>query len=249
MGAFQALIKASSNSTYCGFLSLSGCRIIGACSRASTAFANKALENEALMRFSTRLIKLVARASELTKGVTPASSSETKTVMTTKLRPVADGIAAVAYALHPLVKENCETAHPADFLCDSGVAESCCDALNIYSSFSTSIVMTMDGMTPGTDASSKVIEEYKCSQHLAIFSLLNVLRLPLAFIPTKGSNAEKVGGVANRKLMTVLKEKNVLGTLLKCVKSMKTDLEMKALRKYNSNGEDDEEEENNTNKQ
>ena len=51
MGAFQALIKASSNSTYCGFLSLSGCRIIGACSRASTAFANKALENEALMRF------------------------------------------------------------------------------------------------------------------------------------------------------------------------------------------------------
>ena len=47
--------------------------------------------------------------------------------------------------------------------------------------------------------------------------------------------------------MTVLKEKNVLGTLLKCVKSMKTDLEMKALRKYNSNGEDDEEEENNTN--
>ena len=107
--------------------------------------------------------------------------------------------------------------------------------------------MTMDGMTLGTDASSKVIEEYKCSQHLAIFSLLNVLRLPLAFIPTKGSNAEKVGGVANRKLMTVLKEKNVLGTLLKCVKSMKTDLEMKALRKYNSNGEDDEEEENNTN--
>ena len=138
------------------------------------AFANKALENEALMRFSTRLIKLVARASELTKGVTPASSSETKTVMTTKLRPVADGIAAVAYAFHPLVKENCETAHPADFLCDSGVAESCCDALDIYSSFSTSIVMTMDGMTPGTDASSKVIEEYKCSQHLAIFSLLNV---------------------------------------------------------------------------
>ena len=60
---------------------------------------------------------------------------------------------------------------------------------------------------------------------------------------TKGSNAEKVGGVANRKLITVLKEKNVLGTLLKCVKSMKTDLEMKALRKYNSNGEDDEEEE------
>ena len=247
MGAFQALIKASSNSTYCGFLSLSGCRIIGSCSRASTAFANKALENEALMRFSTRLIKLVARASELTKGVTPASSSETKTVMTTKLRPVADGIAAVAYAFHPLVKENCETAHPADFLCDSGVAESCCDALDIYSSFSTSIVMTMDGMTPGTDASSKVVEEYKCSQHLAIFSLLNVLRLPLAFIPTKGSNAEKVGGVANRKLMTVLKEKNVLGTLLKCVKSMKTDLEMKALRTYNSNEEDDEEEENNTN--
>ena len=79
--------------------------IIGACSRASTAFANKALENEALMRFSTRLIKLVARASELTKGVTPASSSETKTVMTTKLRPVADGIAAVAYAFHPLVKK------------------------------------------------------------------------------------------------------------------------------------------------
>ena len=35
--------------------------------------------------------------------------------------------------------------------------------------------MTMDGMTLGTDASSKVIEEYKCSQHLAIFSLLNVL--------------------------------------------------------------------------
>ena len=34
--------------------------------------------------------------------------------------------------------------------------------------------MTMDGMTLGTDASSKVIEEYKCSQHLAIFSLLNV---------------------------------------------------------------------------
>ena len=243
MGAFQALIKASSNSTYCGFLSLSGCRIIGACSRASTAFADKALEKDALMRFSTRLIKLVARASELSKGVTLSSSLETKTAIMTKLRPVADGIAAVAYALHPLAKENCETAHPADFLCDSGVAESCCDAMEIFSSFSTSIVATIARTAPGSDASSKAIEEYKSSQHLAIFSLLNVLRLPLAFIPTKGSNAEKVGAVANRKFMTVLKEKNVLGTLLKCVKSMKTDLEMRALRKYNGNGNENEEEE------
>ena len=243
MGAFQALIKASSNSTYCGFLSLSGCRIIGACSRASTAFADKALEKDALMRFSTRLIKLVARASELSKGVTLSSSLETKSAIMTKLRPVADGIAAVAYALHPLAKENCETAHPADFLCDSGVAESCCDAMEIFSSFSTSIVATIARTAPGSDASSKAIEEYKSSQHLAIFSLLNVLRLPLAFIPTKGSNAEKVGAVANRKFMTVLKEKNVLGTLLKCVKSMKTDLEMRALRKYNGNGNENEEEE------
>ena len=84
MGAFQALIKASSNSTYCGFLSLSGCRIIGACSRASTAFADKALEKDALMRFSTRLIKLVARASELSKGVTLSSSLETKSAIMTK---------------------------------------------------------------------------------------------------------------------------------------------------------------------
>ena len=243
MGAFQALVKASSNSTYCGFLSLSGCRIIGACSRASTAFADKALEKDALMRFSTRLIKLVARASELSKGVTLSSSLETKSAIMTKLRPVADGIAAVAYALHPLAKENCETAHPADFLCDSGVAESCCDAMEIFSSFSTSIVATIARTAPGSDASSKAIEEYKSSQHLAIFSLLNVLRLPLAFIPTKGSNAEKVGAVANRKFMTVLKEKNVLGTLLKCVKSMKTDLEMRALRKYNGNGNENEEEE------
>ena len=243
MGAFQALIKASSNSTYCGFLSLSGCRIIGACSRASTAFADKALEKDALMRFSTRLIKLVARASELSKGVTLSSSLETKAAIMTKLRPVADGIAAVAYALHPLAKENCETAHPADFLCDSGVAESCCDAMEIFSSFSTSIVAMIARTAPGSDASSKAIEEYKSSQHLAIFSLLNVLRLPLAFIPTKGSNAEKVGAVANRKFMTVLKEKNVLGTLLKCVKLMKTDLEMRALRKYNGNGNENEEEE------
>lgn len=242
MGAFQALIKASSNSTYCGFLSLSGCRIVGACSRASTAFADKALEKDALMRFSTRLIKLVARASELWKGVTPSSSSETKTAITNKLRPVADGIAAVTYALHPLAKENCETAHPADFLCDSGVAESCCDAMEIFSSFSTSIVTTMVVTTPGMEASSKAIEEYKSSQHLAIFSLLNVLRLPLAFIPTKGSNAEKVGAVANRKFMTVLKEKNLVGTLLTCVKSLKTDLEMCALRKYSSYKNDDGEE-------
>jgi len=242
MGAFQALIKASSNSTYCGFLSLSGCRIIGACSRASTAFADKALEKDALMRFSTRLIKLVARASELWKGVTPSSSSETKTAITNKLRPVADGIAAVAYALHPLAKENCETAHPADFLCDSGVAESCCDAMEIFSSFSTSIVATIARTAPGSDASSKAIEEYKSPQHLAIFSLLNVLRLPLAFIPTKGSNAEKVGAVANRKFMTVLKEKNLVGTLLTCVKSLKTDLEMCALRKYSSYKNDDGEE-------
>jgi serine/threonine protein kinase len=242
MGAFQALIKASSNSTYCGFLSLSGCRIVGACSRASTAFADKALEKDALMRFSTRLIKLVARASELWKGVTPSSSSETKTAITNKLRPVADGIAAVAYALHPLAKENCETAHPADFLCDSGVAESCCDAMEIFSSFSTSIVTTMAVTTPGMEASSKAIEEYKSSQHLAIFSLLNVLRLPLAFIPTKGSNAEKVGAVANRKFMTVLKEKKLVGTLLMCVKSVKTDVEMCALRKYSSYKNDDGEE-------
>jgi HEAT repeat protein len=115
--------------------------------------------------------------------------------------------------------------------------------MEIFSSFSTSIVATIARTAPGSDASSKAIEEYKSSQHLAIFSLLNVLRLPLAFIPTKGSNAEKVGAVANRKFMTVLKEKNVLGTLLKCVKSMKTDLEMRALRKYNGNGNENEEEE------
>ena len=106
-----------------------------------------------------RLSKLVARVSDLAKGVMLSSSLETKSAIMTKLRPVADGIAAVAYALHPLAKENCETAHPADFLCDSGVAESCCDAMESFPSFSTSIVAAIARTAPGSDASSKAIEE------------------------------------------------------------------------------------------
>jgi serine/threonine protein kinase len=250
MGAFQALIKASSNSVYCGFLSLSGCRIVGACSRASATFAHKALEKDALMRFSTRLIKLVARASELTKS--PSSDIENTNHVNTivnKLRPVADGIAAVAYALHPLAKENCETAHPADFLCDSGIAESCCDALEIFSTFvplnqTSSVGMTQQQQQQLKQSPSKqqqmskqAIEDFKAAQYLTIFSLLNILRLPLAFTPAKGSNAEKVGTVANRKFTTVLKEKNIIETLMKCVKSMKMDLETDAIRKFNEEEE------------